>query len=126
MVRDYDEAIAYYCQSLGFNLEEDTDMGGGKRWVVVAPPGARECRFILAKAKNEAERAAVGNQTGGRVFLFLHTDNFEVDYQRMLQNGVRFVEQPRKEEYGQVVVFADLYGNRWDMVGARVKSPVDA
>jgi len=122
VVRDYDEAIAYYCGVLGFTLEEDSAMGNGKRWVVVAPRGARECRLILARAKNEAESAAVGNQAGGRVFLFLHTDNFEADYRRMLQNGVQFVEQPRKEEYGRVVVFADLYGNRWDMVEPKVNS----
>ena len=124
VVRDYDEAIAYYCGSLGFCLEEDTAMGNGKRWVVVAPRGARECRLILARAKNEEERAAIGNQSGGRVFLFLHTDNFESDYRQMLQNGVRFVEQPREEEYGRVVVFTDLYGNRWDMVEPRDKSVV--
>ncbi len=122
VVRDYDEAIAYYCGVLGFTLEEDSAMGNGKRWVVVAPRGARECRLILARAKNEAERTAVGNQAGGRVFLFLHTDNFEADYRRMLQNGVQFVEQPREEEYGRVVVFTDLYGNCWDMVEPKVNS----
>lgn len=125
VVRDYDEAIAYYRGALGFTLEEDSDMGNGKRWVVVAPRGARECRLILARAKNEQERAAVGNQAGGRVFLFLHTDNFEADCRRMLQNGVQFVEKPREEVYGKVVVFADLYGNRWDMVEPRVNTPAE-
>lgn len=126
VVRDYDEAIGYFVGLLGFELVEDTPMGKGKRWVVVSPRGAQECRLILAKAKNDAELRAVGNQTGGRVFLFLHTDDFESDYQRMVQKGVQFVEQPRVETFGRVVVFIDLYGNRWDLVEcpAETRPPV--
>jgi lactoylglutathione lyase len=117
VVRDYDEAIAWYRDVLGFQLTEDTDMGGGKRWVVVSPPGAVETRLLLARAANERQAAAVGAQTGGRVFLFLHTDNFARDYSAYRERGVRFVEeQPREEAYGTVIVFEDLYGNRWDLV----------
>lgn len=116
VVRDYDEAIAYYTQKMGFELLEDTPRSPTKRWVVVAPPGAKECAFILAKAKNDTQREAVGNQSGGRVFLFLHTDNFWRDYNRMKAEGVDFTEEPRDEEYGIVVVFRDLYGNLWDFI----------
>jgi catechol 2,3-dioxygenase-like lactoylglutathione lyase family enzyme len=117
VVRDYDEAIAYYRDVLGFELIEDTDMGSGKRWVVVAPPGARETRLLLARAANDAQAAAVGAQTGGRVFLFLHTDDFARDYARYHEKGVRFVEaRPREEVFGTVIVFEDLYGNKWDLV----------
>lgn len=123
VVRDYDEAIAYYRDVLGFRLVEDTNMGAGKRWVVVEPPGAAECRLLLARAKNAMELAAIGHQAGGRVFLFLHTDHFQRDYQAMLERGVQFVELPREESHGTVVVFTDLYGNRWDMVGPRTQHP---
>lgn len=118
VVRDYDEAIAYYRDTLGFTLEEDTDLGGGKRWVVVAPPGAGEtgARILLARASNERQAARVGDQTGGRVFLFLHTDDFARDHARFLAAGVTFVEAPREEVYGRVAVFTDLYGNRWDLI----------
>jgi catechol 2,3-dioxygenase-like lactoylglutathione lyase family enzyme len=117
LVRDYDEAIAYYRDVLGFELLEDTVMAPGKRWVVVSPPGARETRLLLARAANEAQAAAVGLQSGGRVFLFLHTDDFARDYARYRDKGVRFVEErPREETFGTVIVFEDLYGNRWDLV----------
>ena len=116
VVRDYYEAIAFFTQSLGFQLLEDTDMGGGKRWVVVSTPGNRGATLLLAKAKNDAERAAIGNQTGGRVFMFLHTDDFRRDYEAMKARGVQFAEEPRHEQYGTVVVFLDLYGNKWDLV----------
>ena len=116
VVRDYDEAIAYYTQVLGFRLVEDSPRGPGRRWVLVAPPGSTECRLLLAKAKNEAELAAVGNQTGGRVFLFLQTDDFARDYAAFRTRGVVFAEAPRHEDYGTVAVFADLYGNKWDLL----------
>ncbi|MDE2266357.1 MAG: VOC family protein [Alphaproteobacteria bacterium] len=115
LVRDYDEAIAYFTQTLGFTLVEDTDMGGGKRWVLIAPPGG-ETKLLLAKAVKPEQASAVGKQGGGRVFLFLHTDDFRRDYDVYKQRGVRFIEEPRHEAYGTVVVFEDLYGNRWDLV----------
>ncbi len=116
MVRDYDEAIAYYTSALGFALIEDTPREGGKRWVVVAPRGGRGASLLLARAATENQKQSVGNQTGGRVFLFLDTDDFWRDYQAMLSRGVNFVEAPREESYGTVVVFEDLYGNKWDVV----------
>ena len=116
MVRDYDEAIAYYTSALGFALIEDTPREGGKRWVVVAPRGGRGASLLLARAATENQKHSVGNQTGGRVFLFLDTDDFWRDYQAMLSRGVNFVEAPREESYGTVVVFEDLYGNKWDVV----------
>ena len=119
VVRDYDEAIGYYTGKLGFRLVEDTPLGGGKRWVLVAPPGSRETRLLLAQAKSESERASVGNQTGGRVFLFLHTDDFARDYAEMKRRGVKFLEEPREEPYATVAVFEDLYGNKWDLLMPR-------
>ena len=116
VVHDYDEAIAYYVGKLGFELVENTDLGGGKRWVLVAPPGSRETRLLLAKAVTPAQSARVGDQAGGRVFLFLHTDDFRRDYERMREAGVVFCEEPREESYGTVAVFEDLYGNRWDLL----------
>jgi catechol 2,3-dioxygenase-like lactoylglutathione lyase family enzyme len=116
VVADYDEAIAWYTEKLGFILEEDTLFGDGKRWVIVSPERGSETRMLLACADGEAQRAAVGNQTGGRVFLFLRTDDFEHDHARMLAAGVRFLEEPRREPYGTVAVFEDLYGNRWDLI----------
>jgi catechol 2,3-dioxygenase-like lactoylglutathione lyase family enzyme len=117
LVRDYDAAIGFYRDVLGFQLVEDTDMGAGKRWVVVSPPGARETRLLLARAANDRQAEAVGAQSGGRVFLFLHTDDFARDYGRYRERGVRFVEDaPRQEPFGTVIVFEDLYGNRWDLV----------
>jgi catechol 2,3-dioxygenase-like lactoylglutathione lyase family enzyme len=116
LVRDYDEAIAFYVGKLGFHLIEDTDMGGGKRWVMAAPPGSSETRLLLAKAVTPEQASRVGNQTGGRVFLFLHTDDFWRDYEAMKSKGVRFLEEPRMEAYGTVAVFEDLYGNKWDLL----------
>lgn len=116
LVADYDEAIAWYTNALGFQLIEDTDMGHGKRWVLLAPPGSTETRLLLAKAKGDDQVSRIGNQTGGRVFLLLHTDDFPRDCQRMRAAGVRFREEPRHEAYGTVAVFEDLYGNGWDLL----------
>ena len=120
LVREYDEAIAFYVGILGFELVEDTPLVEGKRWVVVAPPGATESRLVLARAADVEQRARIGNQTGGRVCLFLHTDDFAGDHRRYEARGVKFVRQPREEPYGTVAVFEDLYGNLWDLV--QVKS----
>jgi catechol 2,3-dioxygenase-like lactoylglutathione lyase family enzyme len=116
LVRDYDEAIAFYSGCLQFRVVEDTPLGGGKRWVLLAPPGANEARILLAKAKNKRELAAVGRQAAGRVFMFLHTDDFARDYRDMKRRGVKFNEEPRREAYGTVAVFEDLYGNKWDLL----------
>lgn len=120
VVRNYDEAIAFYTQKLGFQLLEDTDLGAGKRWVRVAPPGAEEACLLLARADSPRQAAAIGNQSGGRVFLFLHTDDFWRDYQRMRANKVHFLESPRNEAYGTVAVFEDLYGNKWDLIQIKI------
>jgi len=117
LVDDYDRAIAYYTEVLGFDLIEDTPLGAGKRWVRVRPSGAGETDLLLAKAATSEQSARVGDQTGGRVFLFLETDDFRRDYDAYKARGVDFVEQPRQEGYGTVVVFRDLYGNRWDLIG---------
>lgn len=119
VVRDYDEAIAYYTQVLGFELLEDALLAPGKRWVLVAPRGNRGSSLLLARAANPEQQSRIGNQTGGRVFLFLHTDDFQRDYQAFLTRGVHFVEAPRSEAYGNVVVFEDMYGNRWDLIEYR-------
>jgi catechol 2,3-dioxygenase-like lactoylglutathione lyase family enzyme len=119
VVADYDEAIAWYTEKLGFTLVEDTPMTPGKRWVVVKPPGDAGTALLLAKAANEPQKRAIGRQTGGRVFLFLHTDDFQRDYAAYKQRGVAFVEGPREEPYGTVAVFSDLYGNRWDLIGPK-------
>jgi catechol 2,3-dioxygenase-like lactoylglutathione lyase family enzyme len=116
VVSDYDEAIAFYTQKLNFTLLEDTVMSATKRWVLVAPPGATETALLLAKAANDEQTSRVGNQTGGRVFLFLQTDDFWRDYNAMLEKGVTFVRPPVEETYGTVAVFADLYGNLWDLL----------
>ena len=115
VVRDYDEAIAYYTTILGFELVEDTPIDG-KRWVLVRPPGEVGTCLLLAKAVNLEQSSRIGDQTGGRVFLFLHTDHFLRDYAEMRARGVRFMEEPRRESYGTVAVFEDLYGNRWDLL----------
>ncbi len=115
VVRDYDEAIDFYTRVLGFRLAEDSALGAHKRWVIVAPSGGGTS-LLLAKASNEAQLSRVGNQTGGRVFLFLHTDDFHRDHRAMTAHGVNFVEGPREETYGTVAVFEDLYGNRWDLI----------
>ena len=116
LVNDYDEAIAFYTQKLHFDLLEDTVLSDTKRWVLVAPPGAKDCCLLLAKAANEQQQSRVGNQTGGRVFLFLYTDNFERDYQNLLDHHITIVRPPAVEPYGTVVVFEDLYGNLWDLI----------
>lgn len=117
VVRDYDEAIAFYCDRLGFTLVEDTDQPEQeKRWVVVAPPGSSGTTLLLARATSPEQEAAIGNQTGGRVFLFLQTDDFWRDYERMQADGIKFIREPKEAAYGIVAVFADLYGNLWDLV----------
>jgi len=116
LVTDYDEAITFYCDTLGFDLVGDTDLGGGKRWVVVAPPGRTGAQLLLAKADGEAQRAAVGNQGGGRVMFFLESTNFLKEHAAMLERGVKFLEEPRQEPYGLVAVFQDIYGNKWDFI----------
>ncbi|UYZ63224.1 VOC family protein [Hymenobacter weizhouensis] len=115
VVRDYDEAIQFYTRQLGFDLLEDTDLGEGKRWVRVAP-GGQEPALLLAQAATAEQAACIGRQTGSRVSFFLHTDDFARDYARMQARGVQFLEQPRYESYGTVVVFQDLYGNQWDLL----------
>jgi len=121
LVRDYDEAIDFYVRKVGFDLVEDTDQGGGKRWVVVRPPGS-DGALLLAKAVgDQAQR--VGDQAGGRVFLFLETDDFGRDQGRMAAAGVRFLEEPRHEPYGSVAVFEDLYGNKWDLIQPAQAAP---
>ena len=119
VVRDYDEAIAYFTRILGFELIEDIAQSPTKRWVVVAPPGGRGARLLLAKAANERQVGRIGDQTGGRVFLFLNTEDFAGTYARYLDAGVKFAETPRYEPYGAVAVFEDIYGNRWDLVERR-------
>lgn len=117
VVRDQDDAIAFYVGKLGFTLTEDTPQAGdGKRWVVVSPPGATESGILLARATNEHQRSRIGDQTGNRVFLFLYTDDFWRDFDRYTRNGVTFVREPKVEDYGTVAVFEDLYGNRWDLI----------
>ena len=116
LVADYDDAIAFYTTKLQFKLVTDTDLGGGKRWVEIAPPNSSGSHLLLAKASNEQQLAAVGNQSGGRVFLFLHTNDFWRDYHAMQAKGVVFNEQPREESYATVAVFQDLYGNKWDLL----------
>ena len=116
LVRDYDEAISYFTGLLGFRLVEDTNLGHGKRWVLIAPSGSLETRILLAKAATAEQVRHIGDQTGGRVFLFLHTDDFWRDYEAYRSKGVLFREEPRVEPYGIVAVFDDLYGNRWDLL----------
>ncbi len=119
LVRDYDEAIAFFTRRMSFRLVEDTDQGGGKRWVLLEAPGSGGCRLLLAKAVGAEQEEAVGRQAGGRVFLFLETDDFKRDHAAMLAAGVRFREAPRIEPYGTVAVFEDLYGNPWDLIMPR-------
>jgi catechol 2,3-dioxygenase-like lactoylglutathione lyase family enzyme len=116
LVQDYDEAISYFSEKLGFEVVEDRDLGGGKRWVLVAPAGAHGTRLLLARAVSTSQTSRVGDQTGGRVFLFLHTDDFWRDYNTFCARGVQFREEPRNELYGTVAVFEDIYGNRWDLI----------
>jgi catechol 2,3-dioxygenase-like lactoylglutathione lyase family enzyme len=122
VVKDYDEAIHFYTHKLDFVLLEDTKIGEFKRWVVVAPSGAKECSLLLAKAANEKQLASVGNQTGGRVGFFLFTDDFKRDYGKLVNRGVTFVRPPKKESYGIVAVFQDPYGNLWDLLEPNEKN----
>jgi catechol 2,3-dioxygenase-like lactoylglutathione lyase family enzyme len=117
VVRDYDEALAFFVGKLGFTLVEDTPVPAqGKRWVVVAPPGAAESRLLLARAATPEQQQHIGAQTGGRVFLFLYTDDFWRDHERYRAQGIEFVREPKREPYGTVAVFRDLYGNLWDLL----------
>lgn len=116
VVKDYEEAIAFYTNKLHFRVVEDTRLNETKRWVRISPPGASSFCLLLAKATNEEQLSRVGNQTGGRIFLFLYTDNFQRDFDNLIQHGITIVRQPSKEEYGTVAVFADLYGNLWDLI----------
>lgn len=119
LVANYDDAIAFYRDRMGFVLIEDTALGNGKRWVLIAPSLGSEARLLLAKAANPEQATQIGHQAGGRVFLFLHTTDFSADYERMKTNGVTFLEAPRYETYGAVAVFEDLYGNKWDLLEKR-------
>ena len=116
VVDDYDNAIQFYTQKLNFTLLEDTKLSDTKRWVLVRPKGANECSLLLAKGANDEQISRIGNQTGGRVFLFLHTDNFKRDYQNLIDNNIKIVREPSFEDYGTVAVFEDLYGNLWDLI----------
>ncbi|MFC0119538.1 VOC family protein [Pseudoalteromonas xiamenensis] len=116
VVENYDDAIEFYTQKLQFAVVEDTDLGGGKRWVLISPPNSNGTNLLLAKATTSEQKATIGYQTGGRVFLFLHTNDFWRDYESMRKNGVTFHETPRVEPYGTVAVFQDLYGNKWDLL----------
>jgi uncharacterized glyoxalase superfamily protein PhnB len=116
VVRDYDEAIEWFTRCLRFERVADMDMGGGKRWVLIAPLKAQGAALLLAQATTPEQARRIGDQTGGRVFLFLHTDDFSADHRHMLAAGVKFLEQPRHESYGSVAVFEDLYGNQWDLL----------
>ncbi len=122
VVHDYDEAIEFYTQKLHFDLIEDTKLGESKRWVLVRPKGSAGCDLLLAKATNEEQISRIGNQAGGRVFLFLYTDNLDRDYRNLIAQKVQIVREPSEEEYGRVAVFADLYGNKWDLI--EKKKPV--
>jgi catechol 2,3-dioxygenase-like lactoylglutathione lyase family enzyme len=125
VVKDYDETIAFYTEKLNFELLEDTyQPEQDKRWVVVSPPGSGGVTLLLARASNPLQREAIGNQSGGRVFLFLNTDNFQRDYNEMLSRGIKFVREPKKQDYGMVAVFEDLYGNRWDLLELNSDHPM--
>jgi len=117
IVKDYDEAIRFYTEKLNFDLIEDTELSDTKRWVLVRPKGEGGCSILLAKAVGDEQTSSIGNQTGGRVFLFLRTEDFWRDYNAMLEKGVAFVREPKNEAYGTVAVFKDLYGNLWDLIG---------
>jgi catechol 2,3-dioxygenase-like lactoylglutathione lyase family enzyme len=116
LVKDYNEAIEFFTGKLHFKLIEDTPLSEEKRWVIISPPGSAECNILLAKAVNEDQMSRVGNQTGGRVFLFLYTDDFQKDYQNLIEKGIKIVREPSTEIYGRVAVFRDLYGNLWDLI----------
>jgi catechol 2,3-dioxygenase-like lactoylglutathione lyase family enzyme len=116
VVKNYDEAIEFFIEKLDFQLVEDTKLTDDKRWIIVAPPGSRGCSLLLAKAANEKQKSAIGNQSGGRVFLFLYTDDFWADHAKFTKRGVTFVRPPAEEAFGTVGVFKDLYGNLWDLI----------
>ncbi len=116
LVKDYDEAIEFYTKKLNFKLIEDTPLSDTKRWVLVAPPGSAGCCLLLAKAANKEQESRIGNQTGGRVFLFLHTDNFDSDFENLKEKNIKIIRGPNEEPYGTVAVFEDLYGNLWDLI----------
>lgn len=116
VVPDYDDGIAFYTEKLHFTLIEDTQLSETKRWVLVAPPGSEGCKLLLAKASNPEQESRIGNQTGGRVFLFLHTDDFERDYQNLLEKKIKIIRQPVLETWGKVAVFEDDFGNLWDLI----------
>lgn len=116
LVDDYDKAINYYTSVLGFELLEDTVRSPTKRWVIVRPQGGSGCKILLAKAKNEEQASRIGNQTGGRVFIFIHTDDIERDHQNLLEHNVTIVRGPITEDFGKVIVFQDIYGNKWDLI----------
>jgi catechol 2,3-dioxygenase-like lactoylglutathione lyase family enzyme len=116
VVNDYDEAIEFYTQKLNFSLLEDTTLNDEKRWIRVAPPGSDGCGLLLAKATNDEQKSRIGNQTGGRVFLFLYTDDFKRDYQSLINNNIKIIRKPSIEAFGTVAVFEDLYGNLWDLI----------
>ena len=119
VVDDYDRAIEFYTKKLHFNLIEDTKLSEEKRWVLVRPKGASECSLLLARGVNEAQKSRIGNQTGGRVFLFLQTDDFQRDYNNLIENNIKIVREPSVEEYGTVAVFEDIYGNLWDLIESK-------
>ena len=119
LVPDYDSGIAFYVGKLGFTLVEDTPLDDGKRWVLVSPDDGAQTRLLLARAADSGQQATIGNQAGGRVFLFLRTEDFDADYERFTAAGVRFLEAPRDEVYGKVAVFEDPYGNKWDLIQNR-------
>lgn len=119
VVDDYDRAIEFYTKKLLFDLVEDTRLSDEKRWVLVRPKGATECSLLLARGANEDQRSRIGNQTGGRVFLFLQTDNFQRDYNNLIENNIKIVREPSLEEYGTVAVFEDIYGNLWDLIESK-------
>lgn len=126
LVDDYDKAIDYYTQKLNFKLVEDTVLSESKRWVLVSPAGSEGCCLLLAKATNEDQSGRIGNQTGGRVFLFLETNDFRRDFENLKANGVSIIREPVIEDYGTVAVFADLYGNLWDLIGPTSQRGTDA
>ena len=116
LVRDYDEAVEFYTQKLNFDLMTDQKLSDTKRWVIVKPKGSGSCSLLLAKANGDEQQKSIGNQSGGRVFLFLNTDDFERDYNQLLRNGIKIARGPSEETYGKVLVFEDLYGNKWDLI----------
>jgi len=120
VVKDYDEAIDFYVNKLNFDLIEDTQQSEHKRWVIVRPKGTEGCSILLAKGVNETQQSRIGNQTGGRVFLFLYTDDFNRDHQNLIEQKIKIIREPSYEAYGTVLVFEDLYGNLWDLIEPKV------